>query len=151
MSLIPSSTRWAALLCIAGFLACAAAVPAAAQSFKWWQSDHFKKELGLTAEQTKRLEDIWQKALPTLKELKTALDAAEAQFEKLVERGDDAAVMDQVNTVEFARAELNKSRTMMLLRMRKVLTTDQWAKFTALQQAAERERERGRPAAPRSQ
>jgi hypothetical protein len=33
---------------------------------------------------------------------------------------------------------------MMLLRMRRSLTTDQWAKFTALHQAAERERERSR-------
>ena len=40
--------------------------------------------------------------------------------------------MEQVNTVEGARAELNKARTMMLLRMRRVLTTDQWAKLTAL-------------------
>ena len=46
--------------------------------------------------------------------------------------------MDQVDSVESARAELNKSRTMMLLRMRRVLTTDQWAKFTALHQAAEK-------------
>jgi hypothetical protein len=29
---------------------------------------------------------------------------------------------------------------MMLLRMRRALTTDQWAKFTALHSAAERER-----------
>ena len=48
--------------------------------------------------------------------------------------------MDQVERVEAARAELNKSRTMMMLRMRRVLTRDQWAKFTALHQAAERER-----------
>ena len=67
---------------------------------------------------------------------KSALDEAEAKFEKLIERGDDAAVMEQINVVEAARAELNKSRTLMLLDMRKVLTREQWAKFTALHQAA---------------
>ena len=65
---------------------------------------------------------------------------AESEFERLVERGDDGSVMDQVERVEAARAELNKSHTMMMLRMRRVLTTDQWAKFTAMHQAAERER-----------
>jgi Spy/CpxP family protein refolding chaperone len=50
--------------------------------------------------------------------------------------------MDQVERVEAARAELNKSHTMMMLRMKRVLTTDQWAKFTAMHQAAERERNR---------
>ena len=109
----------------------------AAQGFKWWQDDTYKKELGLTSEQTRRLEEIWQKAMPTLKELKTALDQAEDRFEKLIERGDDKEVMEQVNLVEAARADLNKTRTVMLLGMRKMLTREQWAKFTALHQAAQ--------------
>lgn len=104
---------------------------------KWWLSDYYKKELGLTAEQTRRMEEIFQKALPTLKVQKTALDEAEAKFERLVERGDDNQVMEQVNLVEAARADLNKTRTLMLLGMRKVLTRDQWARFTALHQATQ--------------
>jgi Spy/CpxP family protein refolding chaperone len=112
------------------------------QAFKWWHSEHFKRELGLTKEQTRRLEEIFESAVPTLRVQKKALDEAEATFERLFELGDDATVMEQVGHVESARAELNKSRTMMLLRMRRVLTTDQWAKFTALHQAAERERGR---------
>ena len=117
------------------------AMPALGQGFKWWQADGVIKELGLTPEQTRRLEDIFQKAMPTLKAHKTALDAAEAQFERLIEKGDEAA-MQQINVVEAARAELNKARALMLWNMRQVLTRDQWAKFTALQQAAERERAR---------
>ena len=126
------------------------AVPVVAQvPGKWWQSDHFRRELVLTSEQSRRLEEIFQNAAPGLRTQKKALDEAEKQFERLVERGDDGSVMDQVASVESARAELNKSRTMMLLRMRRVLTTDQWAKFTALHQAAEkvtanRERERAK-------
>lgn len=106
------------------------------QGFKWWQSDRYKKELGLTAEQTRRMEDIFQKALPQLKAQKSALDESEAKFERLVERGDDTIVMEQINVVEAARADLNKSRAVMLYGMRKVMTRDQWAKFTALHQAA---------------
>jgi Spy/CpxP family protein refolding chaperone len=123
-------------------LALALAAPAAAQGFKWWQSDQYKQELGLTSEQSDRLEEVFQAAVPKLQEQKKVLDRAEADFERLVENGDDGAVMEQVARVEAARAELNKSRTMMLLRMRRALTKDQWAKFTALQQAAERERHR---------
>ena len=33
------------------------AAPAAAQGFKWWQSDLYKRELGLTPEQSRRLEE----------------------------------------------------------------------------------------------
>ena len=118
------------------------ALPAVGQGSKWWQSEQYRRELGLTTEQSRRLEDVFQSAVPTLKALKKALDQAEGEFERLVERGDDGSVMDQVERVEAARAELNKSHTMMMLRMRKVLTADQWAKFTAMHQAAERERNR---------
>jgi Spy/CpxP family protein refolding chaperone len=110
-----------------------------AQGFKWWQAEPVIKELGLTSEQTKRLEEVWQKALPKLKAQKTALDAAEAVFERLIERGDPAA-MDQINVVETARADLNTSRNLMLWNMRMLLTREQWAKFTALQKAAEKQR-----------
>ena len=120
----------------------------AAQGFKWWQSDTYKKELGLTAEQTRRLEEIFQKALPSLKVQKTELDEAEAKFEKLIERAEDNAVMEQLNLVEAARADLNKTRALMLLGMRKVLTRDQWAKFTALHQAAQKAPVKGSEAPP---
>lgn len=106
------------------------------QGFKWWQSDSYKKELGLTAEQTRRMEEIFQKAMPQLKVQKSALDEAEAKFDRLVELGEDAAVMKQITVVEAARAELNKGRTLMLYGMRKVMTRDQWVKFTALHEAA---------------
>jgi len=126
--------RAIALIAVALLLA----VPVSAQGFKWWQSDVYKRELGLTAEQSRRVEDVFQAAVPELRVQKKALDQAEQEFERLVEKGDDGAVMEQVGRVETARAELNKSRTMMLLRMRRALTADQWAKFTALHQAAER-------------
>lgn len=117
------------------------AVPAHAQRGKWWQDERFRKDLGLTAEQSGHLEEIFQKTQPTLRQKMQALDQAEDQFDRLVEKGDDASVMQFMETVESARAELNKTRTMMLLRMRRSLTPDQWAKFTAL---AEQRRERPR-------
>ncbi|MBF8299988.1 MAG: periplasmic heavy metal sensor [Acidobacteria bacterium] len=116
------------------------AAPALAQRGKWWQDERFRRELALTAEQSVRLEEIFQKTQPTLRQRMQALNEAEDQFDRLVEKGDDASVLEYVGVVEVARAELNKARTVMLLRMRRSLTADQWAKFTAL--AAERGRGR---------
>lgn len=110
------------------------AAPASAQAFKWWQSDQFRRELGLTQDQSGKIEDIFQHTLPALRNQKTALDKAEADFNQMVETSDDAQVMSQVGVVEAARAELNKSRTMMLLRMRRVLSPDQRVRFVQLQQ-----------------
>jgi Spy/CpxP family protein refolding chaperone len=109
--------------------------PARSQGFKWWNSDQYRHELGLTSEQSKRLEEIFQNALPGLRAAKKALDDAEAEFGSLVQRGDDSAVMAQVDRVEAARGELFKARTKMLLKMRRMLTTDQWVKLGALERA----------------
>jgi Spy/CpxP family protein refolding chaperone len=111
-----------------------AARPASAQGFKWWQSDTFTRELGLTADQSSKIEAIFQATVPVLRRQKDALDKAEADFNQTIEASDDAQVMAQVGVVEAARSELNKSRTMMLLRMRRVLTPDQRVKFVMLQQ-----------------
>jgi Spy/CpxP family protein refolding chaperone len=113
----------------------AATAPALAQRGKWWQDEQVRRELALTAEQSTRLEAIFQKTQPTLRERMQTLNQAEDQLDRLIEKGDDASVLEYVGVVESARAELNKTRTMMLLRMRRALTADQWAKFTALAEA----------------
>jgi len=120
------------------------AAPALAQRGKWWQDEQFRRELGLTAEQTSRLEEIFQKHQPKLREHVRALDQAEDQLNQLIEKGDDASVMAHMGVVEAARADLNKTRTLMLLRMRRSLTADQWAKFTALAAGERNQRNRSR-------
>jgi len=131
-------TRWVAVV----ILVAGAGTFALAQRGKWWQDEQFRRELALTAEQSARLEAIFQKTQPTLRERMQTLNQAEEQLDRLIEKGDDASVLEYVGVVESARAELNKTRTMMLLRMRRTLTADQWAKFTAL--AEERNNRRGR-------
>ena len=136
------SGRFAALAAVVVGAAVLWAPPASAQGFKWWQSDTFVRGLGLTQEQSTKIEGIFQHTLPALHKQKDALDKAEADFNQMVEASDDAQVMAQVGVVEAARSELNKSRTMMLLRMRRVLTPDQRVTFVMLQQQT---RNHGRP------
>ena len=58
-------------------LGLAVASPLAAQGkFKWWQSDRYKTELMLTADQSRRLEEIFQQALPTLRAQMKTLESA---------------------------------------------------------------------------
>jgi Spy/CpxP family protein refolding chaperone len=132
---------FARFVCAAALGVSLLAVPVSAQGFRWWQDEMFRRELGLTSEQSSRLEGIFQHSIPTLRKQKDALDHAQAEFDRMVELASDETVMDQVNAVETARAELNKTRVMMLLRMRRSLTADQWAKFTALQQQREANRQ----------
>ena len=133
------------LVLIAAFFVISALVlpvPAAAQRFKWWQADQVQRELGLTKEQSARLEEIFQSYLPSLRRQKDTLDIAERDFNRLVAKGDHAATLAQVDVVEQARAALNKTRSLQLVHMRRVLTADQHAKLTAILRERDRERER---------
>lgn len=118
-----------ALLCFAPL--------AHAQSGKWWTSDQYVRELTLTQDQSRRIEEVFQDALPTLRVQKKALDDAEQAFGVAMRKNNYSAVMEIVEQLESARAALNRSRTLMLVKMRQVLTKDQWIKLDALHQADE--------------
>jgi Spy/CpxP family protein refolding chaperone len=111
-----------------------------AQGFKWWLNDRYRTELGLTSEQSRRLEEIFQGTAPVMRTQKKTFDDAEAEFERLVGLGNDTVAMEQLNRVEAARGDVNKTRALMLLRMRRSLTTDQWVKLGALHKADNREK-----------
>ena len=138
MQMSPRALGRSALL---GVLAVLLAAPASAQGFRWWLDGHFQSELHLTGEQVERLDEVFEEALPTLHLEMRALEAAEDEFDRLVLEAADEAVIEYVEIVESARAQLNKSHTLMLLRMRRVLTSDQHAMLTALNR--EREEAKG--------
>ena len=125
-------------------LVLALAVPgvADAQGFKWWQSDRFKSELTLSADQITRLEDVYQGLRPTLTAGKEELDRLESGLSKLIAAGEapEGDVMKIVDQVEHSRAELAKNRTLMIYRMHQILNADQRAKMNALHDRWEQER-----------
>ena len=117
---------------------------AAAQS-KWWQSERFQRELQLSTDQIARIEEVVQSAMPELRKQKKTLDRAEDDLSRLIDTSEDEApVMAQADRVEEIRSELSKARTLMLLRMRRVLSAEQRLKLGALHEEWERNRKRGR-------
>jgi Spy/CpxP family protein refolding chaperone len=132
---------WRSLLwCLV--LALAVPAVAGAQGYKWWQSDKFKTDLALTPDQITRLEEVYQGLRPTLTAGKQELDRLEAGLSKVIAEGvaPEGDVMKMVDQVEHSRAELTKSRTLMIYRMHQILTVDQRAKMNALHERYEQER-----------
>ena len=108
----------------------ALAAPLGAQSFAWWKSDTFQKEVGLTPDQCTRIDSVFQATLPKLRQGRDELDKQEAELSRLIEdNADEATVTRQVDRVEAIRGSLNKTRTLMLFHMHQVLTPDQLVKF----------------------
>ena len=101
--------------------------------FAWWKSEPFKKELGLTTDQSARIDKIWETTRVELRQEWNELSKLEGKLSRLIQNDADEAVLTrQIDRVETARASANKSRSLMLVQMLKVLTPDQRTRFTAL-------------------
>lgn len=122
------------LLVLAALLLAIGAPLASAQGFKWWQNDRFQRELALTTEQVGRLEEIYQAAGPAMRAQKGALDRLQNDLSTMVNdgRADDTVAADLIARVETARADLGRTRALMLYRMRRLLTSDQHLKLKVL-------------------
>ena len=77
---------------------------------KWWTSDKYKQRLGLTAEQSKQCEQIFQAMAPRLRAAKQALEREEARFSELLKRSDspESKITEAIDTLEAARSEAGK-------------------------------------------
>ena len=117
-------------------------VPAAGQGFKWWQSERFQRELALSADQSTRLEQVFQALQPLLQTQKATLDKHEAALSRVIAdpKTDEAQVLMAVERVEAARSELARSRTLLTFRMRRILTTEQHVKMQAMHEQWSRDR-----------
>jgi Spy/CpxP family protein refolding chaperone len=121
------------------------AVPARGQSFgfAWWKDAQFQRDLGLTADQSARIDAIFEAAISQLRSKKQELDRQEEELSKQIAAGaDEALVSKQVDKVEAVRSNMNKMRTLMLLRERQVLTPDQRVKLNKLHEEWERNHKR---------
>ena len=128
-----------------GGLLCASLVPALAglawgqSSFAWWKSEQFQRDLGLSAEQSARIDSIFQTTLPRLRQSKEELDRLEAELSRLIEAdADEGQASRQLDKIEIARGQLHKMRTLMLMHMRQLLSSDQRVRFKALHERGER-------------
>jgi Spy/CpxP family protein refolding chaperone len=123
----------------------ALATPLHGQSFgfAWWKDPQFQHDLGLSADQTGRIDGIFQAAISQLRSKKEELDKQEELLsQQIVAGADEALVSKQVDRVEAIRSNMNKMRTLMLLKERQVLTPDQRLKLNKLHEQWERDHKR---------
>lgn len=132
----------AGLLALVVSLADAAPSLAGSGKVKWWLSEPFVSELGLSVEQSDKIEAIFQSSWPDLKACKEDLDRLEDRLSDMIAEGTapEAAVIQQIDRVEASRSAMGKTRSLMLYRMHRVLTRDQRSRLKALYEKLERRR-----------
>lgn len=100
---------------------------------RWWDDPEFIKKLGLSDDQQKKMDDIFNSARLKLIDLSASVQKEEAIMEPLVaaDPPDENKLLAQIDRVAQARAELEKANARMLLGIRSQLTHEQWLKLKA--------------------
>ena len=136
------SRRW---LGVAVLLALAAPLHAQSFGFSWWKDAQFQRDLGLTPDQTAKIDAIFQSTISLLRQKKADLDRQEDELSLMIASGaDESLVTRQVDKVESTRASMNKMRTLMLLHERQVLTPDQRVRLNKLHEQMFKDRGKSR-------
>lgn len=114
---------------------------------KWWEA--YRAELRLTPDQATRIDAIFETTFPQLRASYGELSRREEQLSASISANDatEAEVLRQADQIESIRGELNKTRVLMLFRMRRVLSPEQRDKLQVLRK--DRDRDRGAPPSKR--
>jgi Spy/CpxP family protein refolding chaperone len=102
-------------------------------SHKWWSSEEGRAAFGISEEQSRGLEAIFQSMLPALKAAKADIDQHKKALSRLLSeaRASEAEVVQAIDRLEAANSSLSRTRTLMLYRMYRLLTPEQRAKVQA--------------------
>lgn len=97
----------------------------------WWKNPDLAQKISLSADQQKRMDDIFQQSRLQLIDLKANVEKQEVMLEPMLSANppDTNKVLAQIDRVASARAELEKANARMLLGIRGVLSADQWTKL----------------------
>jgi Spy/CpxP family protein refolding chaperone len=98
---------------------------------RWWDDKEFAQELGLTAAQARRMDEIFQANRGTLLRLYRSLEQQESILEQLTTGNHlrEEQIFQQIDWVSGARAALEKASAHMLLEIRKQMTAEQTARL----------------------
>src|SRR5512140_3122961 len=143
---------------LAAFLLAASAASAYAQlpevpPGKWWKRPRIVERLKLKPDQQERLDEIFSKNRRSFIDLKADVDRRAVDLEELLTKkgSDPARIFAATDALEQAKAKLGKTRTMMIVEMKGVLSDEQWQRILELRDEWRRERfeeRRGRSGGP---
>lgn len=101
---------------------------------RWWNNPTVVEKLKLSDDQRKQMDEILLNHREKLIDMRAAVEKAELQLEPLVgnDQPNETQILQQIDKVAQARAELEKANARFLLALRAKLTPEQWKELRAL-------------------
>jgi Spy/CpxP family protein refolding chaperone len=100
---------------------------------RWWNNPEMVQKLSVTADQQKKMDEIFQQNRLRLIDLNASVQREEVTMEPLMaaDTPDEPKILAQIDKIAQARAELEKANARFLLGIRRVLTQEQRKKLRA--------------------
>jgi Spy/CpxP family protein refolding chaperone len=97
----------------------------------WWKNPETVSAIGLSADQQKKIEDLFTQSRVQLIDLHSALEKEQVLLEPVLDANpvDQAKAISAIDKIANTRADLEKANAKMLLSIRGVLTPEQWTKL----------------------
>lgn len=125
----------AATLLLAALGASATARAADLPEGKWWKHPRVAAEINLTSDQVEEIEAIFARARPKLVDGRAELEKKDGDLQEAIDSNADRREIEaRIGAVETARANLQKTRILMVLDMKQVLRPEQWERLVRLRQ-----------------
>jgi len=101
---------------------------------KWWKDSDTVKQIGLSDNQAQQIEQAFTDSKMRLIDMVASLQKEELKLETLInaDQPNENAVSNQVDQVVQARGKLEKEHAMMMLSIRRLLSTEQWKKLQSM-------------------
>jgi Spy/CpxP family protein refolding chaperone len=114
------------------------------QRWKWWLNPDDRKELGITEQQSRDIDAIFESIAPKQREAWRQFEEQEDLLSKMVKdsTADWTVVAQLSEKVERLRADINKTHTVMLYRINLLLTPEQRVKVKELRDRREEARKK---------
>lgn len=134
----PASSPRGSRVALAAVALCLLASVAAGQGTDrqqpWWLSPVVQSHIALTPQQAERIDAIFRESLPDRRRLRQQATTLRKQLERLLAAGtmSDVQAVSLISRLCKVEGQRNVARTMMLVRMHRVLTPDQRVQLTDL-------------------
>lgn len=114
---------------------------------RWWKMPEVAKRLELTAEQQKRLDEVFTERSKQLIDLKATMEKSAIELRASLERFDSkpSDVMKHAAAVGEARSQLFSKEIEMMVDIRRELSEEQWMKLRAALDQHSRRMDQRRP------